>query len=177
MRSWDAPALSSITLIQEMPPPVQVPPRRLPKLRQDEASKLLQHMLDKKIIEWSQSPWSAPVVLVRRKDGTACFCVDCRGVNQCTRKNAYPLPRIDETLDILAGSTWFSTLDMLSGYWQVEVAEREQLLLLVTGYFSLTYSHSIYIMVLSGLHWSSCLVYLDDVIVLRKSFDDHLSKL
>ena len=83
----------------------------------------------------------------------------------------------NETLDTLAGSTWFSTLDMLRGYWQVEVAEREQLLLLVMGYFSLTSSHLVYVMVLSGLHWSSCLVYLDDVIVLRKSFDDHLSKL
>ena len=77
-------------------PPVRVPPRRLPKLRQDEATKLLQHMLDKKIIERSQSPWSAPVVLVRKKDGTARFCVDYRGVNQCTRKDTYPLPWIDE---------------------------------------------------------------------------------
>ena len=69
---------------------------------------------------------SGPVVLVWKKDGTAHFCVDYWGVNQCTRKDAYPLPRIDETLDTLAESTWFSTLDMLSGYWQVVVAEGDK---------------------------------------------------
>ena len=171
-------------------PPVRVPPRRLPKQRQDEATKLLQHMLDK-IIERSQSPWSAPVVLVRKKDGTARFCVDYQGVNQCTQKDAYPLPRIDETLDTLAGSTWFSTLDMLSGYWQVEVAEGDkdktafathdglfQFNVLPFGLCNgpATFQR-LMDTVLSGLHWSSCLVYLDDVIVLGKCFDDHLSKL
>ena len=83
-------------------------------------------MLDKNIISPSQSPWSSPVILVRKKDGSLRFCVDYRKVNSVTRKDAYPLPHIDDTLDTLAGSSWFTTLDLLSGYWQLEVAENDR---------------------------------------------------
>ena len=62
----------------------------------------------------------------KKKDGTTCFCVDYRKLNDVTSKDAYPLPRIDATLDMLAGLKWFSTLDLLSGYWQVEVAEEDR---------------------------------------------------
>ena len=82
---------------------------------------MLDNMLDKDIIQPSVSPWASPVVLVPKKDGTLRFCVDYRQLNSITSKDAYPLPRIDETLDTLAGSVWFTTLDLISGYWQVEV--------------------------------------------------------
>ena len=86
-------------------------------------------MLKRDIIQPSSSPWSSPIVLVRKKDGSLRFCVDYRKVNAVTKKDAYPLPRVDETLDTLSGSQWFSTLDLLSGYWQVEMSptDREKL--------------------------------------------------
>ena len=70
-----------------------------------------------------QIPWSSPVVLVTKKDGGTWFCVDYRRLNDVTVKDAYPLPRIDDTLDMLAGKQWFSTLDLASGYWQVSLSQ------------------------------------------------------
>jgi len=78
-------------------------------------------MLEQGVIQQSFSPWSSPVVIVRKKDGSWRFCVDYRKLNDVTHHDAYPLPRIDSTLDSLAGSTLFMTLDLASGYWQVEV--------------------------------------------------------
>ena len=66
--------------------------------------KLIQEMLAKNIIQPSTSPWASPVVIVRKKDGSARFCVDYRKLNNITRKDAFPLPRIDETLDTLSGA-------------------------------------------------------------------------
>ena len=82
------------------------------------------------MIEESHSPWASPIVVVQKMDGTSRFCVDFGQVNALTKKDAQPLPHIDDTLDVLAGSCWFSTLDLASGYWQVEVDDndREKLL-------------------------------------------------
>jgi hypothetical protein len=68
------------------------------------------------VIEESDSPWSPPVVLVRKKNGELRFCVDCRKLNDVTRKDSFPLPLIDDTLETLAGTKWFSILDLKSGY-------------------------------------------------------------
>lgn len=68
-------------------------------------------------MEESNSPWASPVVLVKKKDGTQRFCVDYRQLNSVTIKDAYPLPRIDDSLDALSEARWFSTLDL--AYWQV----------------------------------------------------------
>ena len=129
--------------------PIRQPFRRIPPAKKEEVTKLLQGMLSKGIIQPSSSPWASPVVLVRKKDGSTRFCIDYQKVNPVTRKDAYPLPRVDDTLDTLAGTKWFTTLDLLSGYWQVEV----------------------------GIQWSSCLVYLDDIIVVGKTFEEHLRNL
>ena len=72
------------------------------------------------VIEPSNSPWAAPALLVKNKDDTWRFYVDYRHLNNVTRKESYPLPRIDDALD--TGSQWFSSLDLRSGYWQVDLA-------------------------------------------------------
>ena len=73
------------------------------------------------VIEPSNSPWTAPAVLVRKKDQTWRFCVDYRRLNYVTRKDSYPLPRIDNALNEIAGSRLFNSLDLQSGYWQVHL--------------------------------------------------------
>ncbi|KAL5505693.1 hypothetical protein EMCRGX_G007162 [Ephydatia muelleri] len=102
--------------------PIHQLPRRVPQARREEVRRLLREMLDNGVIEPSDSSWSSPVVLAKKKDGSLRFCVDYRKVNAVTRKDAYPLPRVDDTLDTLGGSKFFTTLDLASGYWQVEVA-------------------------------------------------------
>ena len=106
--------------------PIRQRVRRIPPLHREEARKLLSEMLKKDVIQPSSSPWASPIVLVQKKDGSVRFCVDYRKVNAVTRKDAYPLPRVDDTLDTLSGSKWFSTLDLISGYWQVEVDEKDR---------------------------------------------------
>ena len=79
----------------------------------------IQEMLDIGAICKSHSPWASVVVLVWKKDGGLRFCIDLRKLNEWTIKDAYSLPQIDETLDSLQGSQWFSSLDLKSGYWQI----------------------------------------------------------
>ena len=80
---------------------------------------LVQEMLDQEVIEPSGSPWASPIVLVQKKDGGVRFCVDYRRLNQVMKLDEFPLPRIDDTLDLLTGSCYFSALDLALGYWQV----------------------------------------------------------
>ncbi len=105
--------------------PIRLPPRRLPITKQEIEKEEVQKMLDRGEIEPCQSSWASPMVLVTKKDGTTCFCVDYRKLNDVTRKDAYLLPQIDDTLDALRGSQYFSTLDLYSGYWQVEMDQQD----------------------------------------------------
>jgi len=79
----------------------------------------VQDLLNRNLIEPAHSAWSSPVVLVKKKDGSWRFCVDYRNLSSVAIQDAYPFPRIDESLDAPAGSKYFSTLDLLNGYWQV----------------------------------------------------------
>ena len=172
-------------------PPIRQPLRRMPLAKRDQAQKLLQDMLERDIVEPSNSPWASPIVLVTKRDGTARFCVDFRRLNAITRRDAYPLPRIDDTLDTLAGSRWFSTLDLVSGYWQVEVDPRDRdktafctaegLYQFKVMPFGLTNAPATFqrLMdaVLAGLQWKICLVYLDDIIIVGRTFEEHLCHL
>ena len=106
--------------------PIRQPPRRLPSLIKEEAHKAVTEMLEQGLIESSTSPWASPIVLVKKKDGNWRFCVDYRKLNDVTKKDSYPLPRVDDTLDRLAGMQWFSTLDLKSGYWQVEMEAKDK---------------------------------------------------
>ena len=148
-------------------------------------------MLQKKVIQPSTNPWASLIVLVHKKDGTLCFCVDYRKLNAVTRKDAYPLPRIDDVCLTLGSSKWFTTLDMISGYWQVEVSDQDKEKTAFStpeGLFEFNIMpfglcnapatfQRLMDAVLAGLQWSSCLVYLDDVIVPGKTFGEHLMNL
>ena len=107
-------------------PPVWQPLRRIPEALKDVVDVEVTRMLDQGVVRPNSSPWSSPVVMVKKKDGSWWFCVDYRKLNSVTHQDAYPLPRIDATLDSLAGATYFTTLDLAFGYWQVEVEEQDK---------------------------------------------------
>eukprot|EP00731_Ephydatia_muelleri_P009146 Em0004g1484a len=171
--------------------PVRQQATRLPFHQQQEVRGLLDDMLSQGIIEPSCGPWASPIVLAKKKDGTTRFCVDFRRLNDCTRKDAQPLPRIDDTLDALGGAQYFSTLDLASGYWQVEVDSRDrEKTAFVTPFglfqfrvmpFGLCNAPATFqrLMerVLAGLHWMTCLVYLDDIIIFSRSVETHVKQL
>lgn len=106
--------------------PIRQPVRRTPFALRSKVDELVKEMLEQGVVVPSKSPWASPVVLVRKKDGGVRFCVDYRKLNQVTKLDEYPLPRIDDTLDQLAGTKYFTTLDLASGYWQVEMDPASQ---------------------------------------------------
>jgi len=146
-------------------------------------------MLDNDIICPSSNPWSSPVIVVRKKDGSWRFaCIDCRKLNSVICRDAYPLLRIDSTLDSLADATYFTTLDLASVYWQVAVEEQDKektAFSTLDGHFefnvmpfgltnaSATFQRLMEC-VLAGLVGEQCLIYLDDIIVLSPTFKEHL---
>ncbi|XP_062588198.1 uncharacterized protein LOC134249845 [Saccostrea cucullata] len=95
--------------------PIKLPPRRLPIHQKKVAEQEIDKMLKEDVIEPSNSPWAAPIVLVKKRDGTTRFCVDYRKLNSVTKKDAYPLPRIDESLDTLSGAKYFCSKRRLAG--------------------------------------------------------------
>ena len=97
--------------------------RWIPPHEFDEVWSHLQDMLKVGVIRKSVSPWASPVVLVCKKDGSLRFCIDLRKLNSQTIKDAYSLPRIEESLDCLNGAIIFTSLDLKAGYWQVEMEE------------------------------------------------------
>ncbi len=138
-------------------------------------------MLEKEVIQPSNSPWASPIVLVRKKDGTWRFCIDFRKLNEVTIKDAFPLPQIADLVDSLSGHKYFSTLDLASGYWQVPMEEssQEKTAFVIPGGghfeflrmpFGLTNAvptfQRLMSVVLEGLLPLRCLVYLDDVLVI-----------
>ena len=107
-------------------PPVKQRQRRLPYAYRDEAERQTQDMLAQGVIRSSTCAWSSPIILVKKKDGELRFCVDYRKLNLVTIGNAHPLPRIDDILDSLGNSQYFSTLDLRTGYWQLSVDEDDR---------------------------------------------------
>ena len=180
--------------IQTLPDckPVKLRPYRIPLAKRDFAENEIKAMAEKGLIEPSHSAWSAPAVLVPKRDGTTRFCIDYRRLNQLTIPDSHPLPRIDDTLDALGGSCWFSTLDLKSGFHQVSIAEedRPKTAFSIPGSglwqwpvlpFGLINSPSVFerLMerVFAGLTYLILLIYLDDIIVFSKTFKEHLENL
>ncbi|KAJ8651314.1 hypothetical protein O0I10_013196 [Lichtheimia ornata] len=102
-------------------PPINRPPYRMSPRELDELKRQLNELLDLGLIEPSTSPWGAPILFVRKKDGSMRMCIDYRALNKATIRNTSPLPRIDECLDRLHGAKFFSSLDLKSGYHQIRL--------------------------------------------------------
>ena len=166
--------------------------RRIPPRQFDAVRKHLQEMLDLGAIRPSDSPWCSAVVLVKKKNGELRFCIDLRKLNLRTVKDAYSLPRIDETLERLKGSCVFSSLDLKSGYWQVEIDEESKKYTAFTlgllGFyecnrmpFGATNAPATFQRLmescLGDLNLNWCIIYLDDVVVYARNVKEHLKRL
>ena len=105
--------------------PIHQTARRLPFHQRKLVHNMIEGMLDQGIVEPAEGAWSCPIVLAKKKDGSY---VDFRRVNDVTKKDVHPIPRIDDALDSLAGTKLFSVLDLASGYWQLELdpADKEK---------------------------------------------------
>uniref|UniRef100_A0A3B4WDD1 Gypsy retrotransposon integrase-like protein 1 n=2 Tax=Seriola lalandi dorsalis TaxID=1841481 RepID=A0A3B4WDD1_SERLL len=172
-------------------PPVKQQPRRMARDKQIAADQQVQGSLEAGVARPSNSSWAAPIVMVRKKDQSPRLCVDYRPLNERTIKDAYPLPRIQDTLDTLSTAKYFSTLDLTSGYWQVEMTPRarkaaafctrKRLFEWNVMPFGLCNAPATFqrLMdrVLVGLQWETCLVYLDDIIVLGRDITQMLERL
>ena len=106
--------------------PVRLPPYRIPHALRENVREELKEMLDHGVIEESTSNWAFPLVTVRKKDSSLRLCVDYRRLNSTSRVDAYPMPRVDEIIDCVAGAPYISTLDLTKGYWQVPVAQEDR---------------------------------------------------
>ena len=172
-------------------PPIKQRAYRVPYSQKPIIKKHIEEMLDKGIIVPSKSPWSFPVVLVKKKSGETRFCVDYRKLNKITKKDCYPLPRIDEILDILHTKKYFSTLDLASGFWQIEVEPKDQektafvvendLFHFRKLPFGLCNSPSTFMRAMNyifdDLIGRILYIFLDDIIITSSTFEEHLENL
>ena len=129
--------------------PIKRYPRRVPFSLRGKVEEMIKKMEEQGVIQPSHSLWASPIVLVAKKDGSTRFCVDYRKLNAIMKMDVYPLPRIDDMLDLLANNQYFSTLDLASGYWQVKMdqsLQEKQLSLHKWAYTSFGLCHSAYAM-------------------------------
>ena len=171
--------------------PVNVAPGRRPPRDRKLVSDMTKEMVENGVCEASHSPWSSPVTLKTKKDGSTRFCIDYRRLNKLTVKDSYPLPRMDDCLAALGGNLFFSTLDLVSGYWQIPVAEKDrektafvtgdglyQFKVMPFGLQNAPATFQRYMdKVLGGLKWQQLLVYMDDICVFGRTFEAHLASL
>ena len=105
--------------------PISIPPYRMTSMELKELKTQLQDLVDKGFIRPSVSPWDAPVLFIKKKDGTMRLCINYRQLNKVTIKNKYPLPRIDDLFDQLQGASVFSKIDLRLGYHQLKIKEMD----------------------------------------------------
>lgn len=179
--SYEIPLLDDIPVRQWF--------RRIPPSEYEVVKAHINQLLETQVIRESCSPYASPIVLVKKKDGGLRMCVDYRGLNSKTRKDAFPLPRIEETLDSLAGACWFSTMDLASGYNRVPVAEGDKSKTAFCTFFGLFVwnrmpfglcnAPSTFQQLVEWLfgdqHCQSLLLYVDDVVVFSSLVDQHLA--
>ncbi len=165
--------------------------RRIPPSEYEVVKEHINQLLDAQVIRESCSPFASPIVLVKKKDGSLRLCVDYRQLNSRTRKDAFPLPRIEESLDALTGARWFSTLDLASGYNPVPVAEADRPKTAFCTPFGLfewnrmpfglcnapSTFQQLMQRVFGDQQCQSLLLYLDDIVVFSSTFQQHLERL
>ena len=180
-----------IRLNDERQPPIRIPPRRTDWETRAKTEEFCDDLLRKGLIRKSHSPWSAPVVMCKKKDGSSRLTIDYRGLNKVTEFDAHPLVRIDDALDCLQNNSFFTTLDLASGYWQFKMDERD----IEKTAFSTHSGHYEWLrmpmgqknsgatlqmalqMLLADSNWLYTLSYVDDVILWSRDFDTHLKRL
>lgn len=166
--------------------PIKLKPYRTPINNRKIIDQAIDEMLEADIIQRSRSPWSFPVVIVPKKDGSKRFCVDFRKLNLVTKKNSWPLPMIDDLISVLNKAKYFTSLDLKSGYWQIALDPKDQE---KTAFSTFRGLHEFKVMpfglsnapalfqelmsiVLEGLgHFSVC--YLDDILLFSESLEEH----
>ncbi|KAL4377300.1 hypothetical protein GQ457_02G023540 [Hibiscus cannabinus] len=167
--------------------PVSISPYRMAPKELKELKTQVQELLDRGFIRPSTSPWGAPVLFVKKKDGSLRMCIDYRQLNKMTVKNKYPLPRIDDLFDQLKGATVFSKIDLRSGYYQLKVREQD---VLKTA-FRTRYGHYEFLVMPFGLTNAPTafmdlmnnvfheyldqfvVVFIDDILVYSRTEEDH----
>jgi hypothetical protein len=171
--------------------PIKQMLRRHPIPHVEAIRKQTEEMIKQDVVEPACGEWRSNVVLVKKKDGSLRFCIDYRQLNDITRKDVYPLPRIDVCLDSLSGAQYFSTFDLRSGYHQVPMREedrdktayvtREGTFRFKKMPFGLCNAGATFQrlmdLVMAGLNFEICLVYLDDIVLYSKDISEHLERL
>ena len=169
-------------------PPPSRPTYRMSFQELEELERQLREYVGNGWIRPSQSPYGAPILFVKKKDGTTRMCTDYRALNKITKKNVYPLPRIDELLDRLEGAKFFTKIDLRQGYHQIRIAEAD----VEKTAFRTRYGHYEYLVLPFGLTNApatfmglmnevfrplldkSVVIYLDDILIFSRTWEDHL---
>lgn len=173
------------------PRPFRERSRRLAPADIDDVRRHIQQLLAAGIITESRSPYASPIVVVRKKNGTIRICIDYRTLNNRTTPDQYTMPRIDDALDSLSGSQWFSVLDLRSGYYQIEMAEEDKektAFICPLGFYQfermpqgITGAPATFQRLMEkavgDMHLLEALVYLDDIIVFGKTLEEHEQRL
>ncbi|KAH9133302.1 hypothetical protein AeRB84_020594, partial [Aphanomyces euteiches] len=171
--------------------PIRSAPYRTSKAEDDIMEAEINQYQDLGLIRPSKSPWASPVLMIRKPDGSIRFCIDYRRLNKVTVKDSYPMPRIDDLLDVLGRAKLFSTMDIVSGYWNVPMAKEgiektaftckyglyEWLVMPFGLCNAVPCFERLMEQILMDYKWRTCLVYLDDCIVFSEDFGTHLVRL
>jgi len=171
--------------------PVSMAPYRMAPAELVELKKQIEDLMEKQFIRPSTSPWGAPVLLVKKKDGSSRLCVDYRQLNKVTIKNKYPLPRIDDLMDQLHGSSVFSKIDLRSGYHQILVKADD----VQKTAFRSRYGHYEYVVMPFGVTHAPAVfmdyvnrifrpfldkfvvVFIDDILIYSRTQEEHAEHL
>ena len=171
--------------------PISLPPYRMAPAELKELKEQLQDLLDKGFVRPSTSPWGAPVLFVKKKDGSLRLCIDYRQLNKVTIRNKYPLPRIDDLFDQLQGASYFSKIDLRSGYHQLRIRHED----VRKTAFRTRYGHYEFLVMSFGLTNAPAafmdlmkrvfkpfldrfvIVFIDDILVYSRSEEEHVEHL